>query len=78
MRIEREKIEAKVTQEVKQMISSPSKVQKDPGPIDVQVMPPVHPQYGPAVYDYNNGYWTYPYAMFYGYQPELEAIEAKP
>lgn len=32
---------------------------------EVQV-PPVHPMYGPAVYDYNANQWTYPYAMWYG------------
>jgi len=28
-------------------------------------MPPVHPQFGPAVFDYNYYCWTYPYAHWY-------------
>jgi hypothetical protein len=30
-----------------------------------QQAPPMHPQYGPAVFDYNYGCWTYPYAQWY-------------
>lgn len=34
-------------------------------------MPPIHPQYGPAVFDYQYFCWTYPYAQWYNpeYQP---------
>ena len=44
----------------------------------VQV-PPVHPIYGPAVYDYQAGQWTYPYAQWYGpgagHEEEVEVVE---
>lgn len=29
-------------------------------------MPPVHPTLGPAVYDYINLIWVYPYSQWYG------------
>ena len=32
-------------------------------------VPPVHPLYGPAVYDYNQHIWTYPYAGYYNVDP---------
>ena len=45
----------------------------------------MHPQYGPAVFDYNYGCWTYPYAEWYGGQDdqqqysgdEEDALDAK-
>ncbi len=35
-------------------------------------VPPVHPQYGPAVYDRVANQWTYPYALWYNNQGPKE------
>jgi hypothetical protein len=57
------------------------------GMAQFQQAPPMHPQYGPAVFDYNYGCWTYPYAQWYAgnqeYQQysddeEEEIADAKP
>lgn len=35
----------------------------------------MHPQYGPAVFDYVINCWTYPYARFYDYKPDQDDEE---
>jgi hypothetical protein len=34
-------------------------------------MPPIHPVYGPGVFDYQNNCWTFPYAKWYN--PQLQS-----
>ena len=59
----------------KKIIKKEVKTEKAQPQIQV---PPVHPFYGPAVYDYNANHWTYPYAQWYGgggAEPKPEAKE---
>jgi hypothetical protein len=41
-------------------------------------MPPIHPVYGPAVFDYNFHCWTYPYAHWYNPDYQQTEIELEP
>jgi hypothetical protein len=41
-------------------------------------VPPVHPLYGPAVYDHNQHIWTYPYAGYYNVDQHCGAGQVEP
>lgn len=66
-RKEREELIARIkttSSSSKKVIKKEIKTERAAQP-QIQV-PPVHPFYGPAVYDYNANNWTYPYAQWYG------------
>ena len=79
-RKEREELIARIkttSSSSKKVIKKEIKTEKAQPQIQV---PPVHPFYGPAVYDYNANHWTYPYAQWYGVggeAPKSPPIESK-